>query len=230
MPTTTCQRRVVLRREPHVNWDDDCVQFRLTYEGLLKGASADKTRAAHKHDIRRVFHPQLKRLWANTRHLTAGGYGPLTTQVIYINGQPAFPPPPPRVEQLANRFVCNGYHFVPLVTEDLSLLCGIEILFLRPGLPGTLISSGDIDNRLKTLFDALRVPTIAELSGVGDPLADETPFFCLLEDDKLISHASVETDTLLEPVSDQPDDNDARVVITVKIRPYEVTIGNLSFA
>ena len=35
------------------------VEFRLTYEGELKSNG----RAPHKHEIRRVFHAQLKALW-----------------------------------------------------------------------------------------------------------------------------------------------------------------------
>lgn len=52
---------------------------------------------------------------------------------------------------------------------------------------------GDIDNRLKTLFDALRLPNQTnELVGYDNPAPDENPFFCLLEDDSLITHVSVE--------------------------------------
>ena len=39
------------------------MQFHLTYEGLLLGSSRDNTRPDHKHEIRRVFHRQLRRLW-----------------------------------------------------------------------------------------------------------------------------------------------------------------------
>jgi hypothetical protein len=34
----------------------------------------------------------------------------------------------------------------------------LNILFLRADIPGKVVQSGDIDNRLKTLFDALRMP------------------------------------------------------------------------
>ncbi|HUO03021.1 MAG TPA: hypothetical protein VMU31_09595, partial [Rhizomicrobium sp.] len=43
---------------------EDCpMEFRLTYEGPLKGSSNDKPRGDHKHEIRMKLHPQLKRLW-----------------------------------------------------------------------------------------------------------------------------------------------------------------------
>jgi hypothetical protein len=70
---------------------------------------------------------------------------------------------------LAGQFARNGYNFVPLVTERLLLLCRLDVLFLRPDPPGSLIKSGDIDNRLKTLFDALRMPENASELGRCEP-------------------------------------------------------------
>jgi hypothetical protein len=132
---------------------------------------------------------------------------------------------------LAERYERFGYRFVPLVRRDLSLICGIDILFLRPDQPGDVLKSGDIDNRLKTLFDALQMPRDksqlpANAAAPGD---DETPFFCLLEDDSVITKLSVETDLLLQPTGERFDVNDARLVITVRLRPYDVNPGNQMF-
>jgi hypothetical protein len=144
------------------------------------------------------------------------------------------PPPISRLDFLANNFSRFGFQFVPLVTEDFSLWCGIDILFLRSGAPGKVFESGDIDNRIKTVLDALKAPK--QLEELGDfkskgPYADEVPFFCLLEDDGLVAKISVETDTLLEPIAGGiPCAADARLVLTVKLRPATVTIANLGFA
>ena len=112
---------------------------------------------------------------------------------------------------------------MPLVTKDLGLTCAIEILFLRPDPPGSLISSGDIDNRLKTVFDALRIPAGPPELGGHSPAEDENPLYCLLEDDRLISRVSVETDVLLQPTSPAhtDDPNDARLLIAVKLKPVD---------
>jgi len=84
---------------------------------------------------------------------------------------------------------------------------------LRPELPGqTLIRGGDIDNRLKTLFDALRMPQNGETMETADGI---NPFYCLLQDDKLINHISVTTDILLDEV----DENHVQLVITVTMWP-----------
>ena len=48
------------------------------------------------------------------------------------------------------------YVFVPLVTREMDVVAELSIIMLRPEIPGQLVTQGgDIDNRLKTLFDAL---------------------------------------------------------------------------
>jgi hypothetical protein len=207
--------------------EGEFMEFRLTYEGLLLGSAKDDSRADHKHEIRKAFHPQLKRLWELTPFLSEMRQ-PLFNGPILVNA----PRSVPRVEHLAANFTAGAFHFVPLVTEDLSLLCGLDIMFLRPGRPGVM-ESGDIDNRLKTLLDALRCPKKGnELGGHETPDEGENPFYCLLEDDKLVSRLSVNTDTLLEPTgkSAKHPGNDARIVITVNIRPYSWSWGNMPFS
>jgi len=48
-------------------------------------------------------------------------------------------------------------NYFPLVRNSLGLVCGIRVLFLRREPPGRVYQGGDIDGRLKTLFDALAV-------------------------------------------------------------------------
>lgn len=80
-------------------------------------------------------------------------------------------------EVVADLYRQNGYRFVPLVREDWSLMCSISILFLRRDFPGSVIQAGDIDNRIKTIIDALRIPKHAqELVGNETPLEGEDPF------------------------------------------------------
>ena len=139
----------------------------------------------------------------------------------------------PLVEAVAAKYHEFGYRFVPLVQERFSLLCSLDILFLRRDIPGSVISAGDIDNRIKTVIDALRRPRNQEdlVDDDVNPDPDEDPFFCLLEDDKQVSHFAVETDTLLDPPTDDDADyRKAKLVITVELRPYYVTMLNLSFA
>jgi hypothetical protein len=87
------------------------------------------------------------------------------------------------------------------VCSKLQLVARLSIVMLRPEPPGSIITAGsDIDNRLKTLFDALRMPKVtSEIPNGGAPQPSEDPFFCLLEDDNLIVKVSLDTDWWLDP-------------------------------
>jgi hypothetical protein len=197
--------------DPHFDAKERSMQFRLTYEGEL----LSNGHAQHKHEIRKAFHPQMRRLWDIVPGLKEMRNPVL--DLVEVNR----PPDRSRVEHLAEEFSRNNYRFVPLVTRDLGIsFCGIDILFLRPDSPGNVVKKSDIDNRLKTLFDALRMPEgKAELGGCDVPTSDEIPFFCLLEDDALITKVSVETDFLLQPIGAEFKKNDARLIITVSLQP-----------
>jgi hypothetical protein len=213
--------KVVLLSDSDQAEDETTMRFHLTYEGPLLGSSTGSPRARHKHEIRKVFHRQLKYLWQNT-WLHEMNYGAWPGSLIE--------PRTPLNEALASIYGRGKYRFVPLVREQFTLTCSLDILFLRADVPGRLVQSGDIDNRLKTIFDALRMPT--NDSEMGDyavgPDEGEDPFYCLLEDDKLISHVAVATDMLLEPI--QGTVHDARLIIDARITPYRVTHANIGFA
>ena len=219
------------------------MRFRLTYEGELKATQKDARDnqidrlAEHKQSIRKVFHRQLKHLWQTNKFLSEHKIDP---NVPTFGGTPANsllweggPDKIAMAEAIAQKYRENGYRFVPLVREQISLLCSLNILFLRRDIPGSVIGAGDLDNRIKTLIDTLRRPHSAnELRGNETPAIGEDPFYCLLEDDKLVTGLSVETDTLLDPpcADTEADRRQVKIIITVDIKPYDVTMFNLSFA
>jgi hypothetical protein len=128
-----------------------------------------------------------------------------------------------------------GYHYVPLVREDIDLSCSLRILCLRLDHDSAVLPGRDIDNRIKTLIDALTMPSTRHGPPTKDkqplPAAeDEKPFFVLLDDDRRVTHLEVETDTLLAPAPSDADESYVRLIISVEIRPYNVTTFNLSFA
>jgi len=215
------------------------MRFRLTYDGELRPTQRDEHKLApHKHIIRKVFHKQLKYLWLTNQflcnHRVFPEHGPLNFPVGSFTG--VWGGGEERKISLndytAARYHEFGYRFVPLVREELSLSCSLSILFLRRDIPGSVIHAGDLDNRIKTIIDALRRPRNADdLAGHKTPENGEDPFYCLLEDDKQVTHLEVETDTLLDlPTEDAADQRRARLIITVEIRPMDVTMFNLSFA
>jgi hypothetical protein len=125
-----------------------------------------------------------------------------------------------------------GYRFVPLVSEPFRISCALDITFLRRDGVGSVWRSGDIDNRLKTLADALRFPrSVAELGGYTDPADGEDPFYCLLEDDSLITGVAVQTAALLEPPAPgSTGEHDVGLIISVTLKPIVATKFNLSFS
>lgn len=216
-------------------WDspEDCesMRFRLTYRGPLKShrvsrpGVADKM-ADHVHEIRRHFHTQLRDLWRTNRFLSEHESHPSDW------GLPKEPDGSriPLVEVVARSHNLNGFRFVPLVREAWHLECQLSILFLRRDLPGSgLIHRGDIDNRIKTLIDALRFPGTPTETNGATPQDGEDPFFCLLEDDKLITGLTVETDRLLDAALPGEDEGTVALVITVEMRPHYVNLFNLAF-
>jgi hypothetical protein len=126
-----------------------------------------------------------------------------------------------------------GFKWLPIVNKNNGLICKLDILMLRAGPPGEVIH--DVDNRLKTLFDALRMPDGKELGagtdqGKVNPGPDEVPFYVLLQDDREITHVSVTTYTLLEPVAEvERGELAVRLVVGVTVRPYMPYRENLGY-
>jgi len=116
-------------------------------------------------------------------------------------------------------FKCHSFRgaFSDCLEESLQLNVSLDILFLRPDDHPLIQQGGDLDNRLKTLFDSLKVPDTASGLG-GQPEQDEEPFFVLLQDDRLITEFKVSTDTLLMlPRQRAFDSKDAFLVIDAKL-------------
>jgi hypothetical protein len=95
----------------------------------------------------------------------------------------------------------------------------------RPQAPGQLIGDGgDIDNRVKTLLDALSVPPPAQ-TDLFSNTGPTQPIYCLLQDDGLVTKLSVETDRLLRPTLNRFD---LVAMMQVIIRASKVTYGTLA--
>jgi len=221
---------LVLRdEEPDCDWSEGGVELRLTYDGELfatqerpYGQQKDK-RAEHKYGLRLKFHRQLRHLWEITPCLLAGErIGP--SVLLLESGSDNVRHD---VESIAKRHSHYGFNFVPLVTKELDLICSPDILLLRPTVTIDSAWTGDVDNRLKTLIDALRVPEPNERWSDKTPTDDEKPFYCLLEDDKLLTKVSLETDHLLRPALTP---NEVSIVVTVRVRPAEVRLDNFHFS
>jgi hypothetical protein len=185
------------------------MEFTLHYRGPLKAASQKKKRKDHKHCLRKHFHKQLKELWK-------------LPQLSEFQNALLVPEPDALKSGTLLRRV-GQYHFGPLISSYFDLVASLEIVMLRPEPEGRIfVRSGDIDNRLKTLLDALKVPNeTAALPDNVPPSSDETPFFCLLEDDSLITNVDIQTAHWLEP--DVQDSDEVVLLLRVRTKPTRVT-------
>jgi hypothetical protein len=98
-------------------------------------------------------------------------------------------------------------------------------LFLGAEPAGKIISrdagGGDLDNRLKTLLDAL---CIRQRGGIGrkpDDSIDPDPIFVLLSDDSLVTSIRVTTDRLLTTATNDPAE--ACLIIHANVKTIDST-------
>jgi hypothetical protein len=199
------------------------MEFRLLFQGTLPPSAGQNRRGAEKHEIRRTFHPQLKRLWNNYKGLKQYASN-LKWSELKKDGKSHGHWWNPEwvndgIELIGKRWNRGGVDFVPLVTPDFALRCAIDVLLLRPGPEDIqIMRQGDIDGQLKTILDALRIPEGRQEMDDADPSTEEQPFFCLLSDDRLISRVRVVTDQLLMlPNQREVRANDAFSVIHVEL-------------
>jgi hypothetical protein len=212
------------------------MKFTLIYDGDLP-SSGNKSKPLEASKIRNEFHDQLADLW--DRHIVLrqlrhearvsnqpGVFRRPASKAIL----PAYDGPPPPLGQstmlvdlCAPISIPDVGGFVPLVRHSLYLACAVDVLFLRHEEPFSLMKNGgDLDGRLATLFDALRMPD-PKHSYVGHtPTAD--PLYVVLEDDALISDFSVRGGRLLGNRVKKP--HAVRLTIDVTIKALRVSDVN----
>ncbi|MGO4682927.1 hypothetical protein [Hyphomicrobium sp. 2TAF46] len=187
------------------------MQFRLRYSGPLR--HADINSLDGKQALRRKFHPQLKDHWDNISLIDTG-------VPKYQNSRD------PQNKKLGLIEKLGNFDFLPLVSDAYAwnTIAELDILFLRPETPGSVVKfKGDLDNRIKALIDGLRKPDNAhELPKEDEPREGEHPFFCLLQDDRLITRLSVTADRLLAA----PSPYDVEIMITVTVRARAKYVNN----
>ena len=188
------------------------LRFRLTYQGPLPSQGAGDTRSKEKNVLRSHFHDQLRELWVQHPMLRLLG-ATAAADPLDFTGLGLF--------KIANRHN-HIYNYFPLIGDFYGVSCSLHIVFLRRDAPGGLVKhGGDIDNRIKVLFDGLRMPSTPEMPDSA-PAANQDPFFCLLQDDRFIDEVGITTDRLLTPL-DQGNVHDVLLVIDVKTLVFDHT-------
>ena len=186
--------------------------FRLLYEGPI--APRKRANLSDIHGIRKAFAPQIRELW---QHL------PLRSETEkLLRHQHEIP-----ANQIGILEMRGTTIFAPLVTKRLDLMCELDITFLRRQPPGQLIGEGgDIDNRIKTLLDALSMPPMAQQKHFEDSTSNEITH-CLLQDDSLVTKLTVETDRLLRPTKEE---HDLVAIVRARVTASRLTFANIGIA
>jgi len=186
------------------------MHFRLLYNGPLKAGGKDQK---HIHEIRKYLQPQLENLW-KFPPLNMPGTDKVTSAKIGHDDSP-------QDIKIAGRL------YRPIVQSKINLLAELDILFLRPEPPGKMFNTtGDLDNRIKTLFDALKPPDPNQAIKL-DTTEDPTLFHVLLEDDALISGLHITTDRLLPAPHQTLSGGTVHLVVTVTITATHAHMDNL---
>jgi hypothetical protein len=127
--------------------------------------------------------------------------------------------------------VVDGHAFCAIARARFKVRCGLKIDLLVNHEPGSVITkAGDLDNRLKTLIDGLRVPAgrqeIKTFTSSEKLAADK--YVCLLEDDVLITSLQIAmARNLAFPQNAGQDHVKANIVVTIE--PSERTFENEAF-
>lgn len=183
------------------------MRFRLIFEGEIP--PRQQTNLGVINSIRETLVPQITALWR---------FPPLSEKWDWIRV------PTENLLDYAVVELRGSRMYIPIISKRCDLQCELDITFLRPQAPGQLVGDGgDIDNRVKTLLDALSVPPPAQTD--MSTMGPFRPVYCLLQDDALVTKLSVETDRLLRPANNQFD---LVAILQVTIRASKVTYGTLS--
>lgn len=165
------------------------MRITLTHKGEIPG----NKRPPEKIDaIRQDFHRQLSKLWGRNQLAILKTW----LDSNFAAGAPDF------------RRVVGTYVYLPVVSEaihtharlTITLLAGVDVH--RPAF-----ANGDIDNRVKSLIDALAAPSQATQIPSSAPAVGT---ICLLSDDSLVDGLTIQTGPLLE-------ENDPAVTLAIVV-------------
>jgi hypothetical protein len=175
-------------------------KFHLRYTGKLPSNGNIES----KEGVRAALAPQLAELWRRA---------PLTS----LTSEQA-------VEYFTNDR--NGVPFRYVVARVVNLRCDLDILILHGSNESPEYTTGDVDNRLKTLLDGLRTRSRTELAKADAPVDPVTGYAdVLLEDDSLVESLRVRTEHGLAMLADR---DAVDIVITVTVTTSAPTYASVT--
>ncbi|HRD28318.1 MAG TPA: hypothetical protein PLO65_08460 [Caulobacter sp.] len=213
------------------------MKFTLTYDGELpSGGNGSKVAKKAKWAIREQFHPQLVELWGLNpalKRLPLHSIVPKSGTFPWVEGhhfgeEGVLPPDFKMADDeidLCALIERGADKYKPIVRNSYALTCSLNILFLRKEAAGRVYQGGDLDNRIKTLLDALSVPHIYHPR--PPHLAGVDPMHCLLEDDALVTGLNVKSERLLSRPG--TSENEVHLVVEVDVRVSDTRNYNAMF-
>jgi hypothetical protein len=183
------------------------MEFCLHYYGKLKS----RDNASGKHQIRQQLHPQIHSVCLSEQ---------FREMFDELNGISPKKGGPHMYSDI------GGKRFWYLISEAYKTVVDLNITILLPHTVGAIVNNGgDIDNRIKTLFDALRIPAVESEIPSNDSFSyGSEGMFCLLQDDKLINRVSIVSYQDHEPI----DTDSVRCFIEVRTKITKALVGNLA--
>ena len=200
------------------------MKFTLQYNGVLVSNQQRRQRVENKRTIRLAIDPLLRTLWAQNRQLRWIGAheGKLTRlRSASWNGHALKIDPlkggmdGPLIRSPFPYLRLGGLTYIMLVNQLDRWRCDLSIQLLVPERVGT---QGDLDNRLKTLYDGLQPPQNLDQVGIGGDAPEDGLIFCLVEDDSMIRNRNVEVESLLGPIPANIQMKDKRNYVSAIIR------------
>lgn len=181
------------------------MEFCLHYYGTLKS----RDNASGKHQIRQQLHPQIRSVCLSEQ---------FSNMFDEFNDTSKHDEP----HMFSD---IGGKRFWFLICEGWKTIVDLNITILLPHAVGAIVhNGGDIDNRIKTLFDALRIPAVkSEIPSNDSFNYKKEGMFCLLQDDKLINRVSITSYQDHEPI----DTDSVRCFIEVRTKITQALVGNL---
>lgn len=173
---------------------EDILSMVLKYRGPLPAVNDQNKRHRGKQTIRCTLHYQISELMKKP-----------PSELFALSGE-------------KDRKHIAGFIFQPIICKRENIACELGIRIYSRDPFGSIIQHADLDNRLKTLFDALRPPTEAELPKDEKPKNGENFFWILLEDDSLIADLYVTTHRLLIPIAENENPSDIELDIEFKVK------------
>src|SRR4051794_25157580 len=114
--------------DPDLNPCEIFMEFRLTYAGRLHSNNErrERQRSLKVHELRKVFHRQLKVLWDSHPVLAEVKRSGST-----LSGSTVYVVSASETISLKQTFEREGFNWLPLVTRENGLICSVDILLTR---------------------------------------------------------------------------------------------------